>query len=92
MTMMRMLPIMVLAALLPAAGWSQPSANPNYNPPPPKEGYSYPDCYCTDSKGRRVNLGRTVCLSIGSKRVLARCEMSVNNPAWRYLSESCPGV
>ena len=89
---MRILPIMALVALLPAAGWGQPPANPNYNPPPPKKGYSYPDCYCTDSKGRRVNLGRTICLSIGSKRVLARCEMSVNNPTWRYLSGACPGV
>lgn len=69
-----------------------PGRNPNYNPPPPKQGYSYPDCYCTDSDGKRVELGETVCLRIGPREVLARCDMSVNSPTWRYESEGCPGV
>jgi len=74
------------------AGEIGPVANPNYTPMPPKEGYSYPDCYCTDSAGKRVELGETACLTIGSRRVLARCDMSVNNPTWRTETEGCPGV
>lgn len=89
---------MILAGVLGlglAAGtaWGgQPVETPNYNPAPPKQGYSYPECYCTDSEGRRVELGQRACLAIGSRRVLARCDMSANNPAWRYESEGCPGV
>ena len=63
-----------------------------FTPPPAKEGYSYPDCFCTDSAGKRVELGERACLIIGSRRVLARCDMSVNNPTWRHESEGCPGV
>ncbi len=74
----------------PAA--AQSISNPNYSPLPPKEGFSYPDCYCTDSLGQRVELGQMACLIIGTRRVLARCGMSVNNPTWREQSEGCPGV
>jgi len=84
-----------LAAAMPAlAGGigSMPAGNPNYTPAPPKEGYSYPDCYCTDSDGKRVEMGETACLTIGSRQVLARCDMSVNNPTWRHEAEGCPGV
>ena len=61
-----------------------------YVPPPAKEGYSYPDCYCTDSDGQRVDVGERACLRIGSRRVLATCGMSQNNPAWRPSAEGCP--
>jgi hypothetical protein len=71
---------------------SVPGGNPNYTPAPPKEGYNYPDCYCTDSAGRRVELGEMACLTIGTRQVLARCDMSVNNPTWRHQTEGCPGV
>jgi hypothetical protein len=81
-----------LAAGSAAAGERAPSGNPNYHPPPAKEGFTYPDCYCTDSNGKRVELGQTACLTIGSRRVLARCGMSVNNPIWRDEAEGCPGV
>ena len=74
----------------PAA--AQTTSNPNYSPLPPKEGHTYPDCYCTDSQGQRVDLGQTACLIIGSRQVLALCGMSVNSPAWREQSEGCPGV
>lgn len=69
-----------------------PYIDPNYVPKPPKEGFSYPDCYCTDSDGQRVELGQTTCLSIGSRQVTARCETSLNNPTWRTMQEGCPGV
>ena len=79
--------------LAASAAWAEsPRPNPNYTPPPPKQGYSYPDCYCTDSEGRRVEMGETACLTIGSKQMLARCDMSVNSPTWRYETEGCPGV
>ncbi|GIX14828.1 MAG: hypothetical protein KatS3mg118_2787 [Paracoccaceae bacterium] len=87
-----LLPLLAVGAMLAGAALAEPPANPNYNPPPPKKGYSYPECYCTGSQGERVELGQTACLSIGEKRVLARCDMSVNNPTWRYLAEGCPGV
>ncbi len=64
-------------------------SNPNFTQPPAKAGYSYPDYYCTDSKGKRVEMGETACLITGSRRVLARCDISVNSPAWREESEGC---
>ena len=82
----------VLALAAGPAAAAGPMPNPNYTPHPPKPGYSYPPCYCTDSNGKRVEMGQTACLKIGSRRVFARCEMSVNNPTWRYRSEGCPGV
>lgn len=74
------------------AAAEEAGGNPDYIPPPPKQGYSYPDCYCTDSAGNRVELGETACLTIGPRQVLARCDMSANNPTWRYETEGCPGV
>ncbi|MEM7190259.1 MAG: hypothetical protein AAF439_11665 [Pseudomonadota bacterium] len=59
-------------------------------PPKPKKGFRYPDCFCTDSEGKRIELGQTTCLKIGSQLVLARCGMSVNNPTWRHISKGCP--
>jgi hypothetical protein len=84
--------LMLGIATWPGPAGAGPSANPNYSPPPAKEGFSYPDCYCTDSNGQRVDMGKTACLVIGSRRILARCDMSVNNPTWRQESEGCPGV
>jgi len=79
-------------AIGPGYANAQSSQSPYYSVPPAKEGYHYPDCYCTDSNGQRVDMGKTACLVIGSRRVLARCDMSLNNPAWREESEGCPGV
>ena len=85
--------LLVLSTLSPAAGQAHmPPGNPNYAPPPPAEGFSYPECYCTDSDGHRVGIGESACLRIGSRRVLARCDFSVNNPIWRPEAEGCPGV
>lgn len=93
--MPRLPSLLVFAALAllaqgPAA--AQDTAPSPDHRPPAAEGYSYPDCYCTDSTGERVELGETSCLSIGSRRVLARCEMAANNPTWRHEAEGCPGV
>ena len=49
----------------------------------------YPDCYCTDRTGQRVELGDSICLVVDGRVFLARCEMSLNNPIWRELSDGC---
>ncbi|MEL6267323.1 MAG: hypothetical protein AAFR52_17045 [Pseudomonadota bacterium] len=57
--------------------------------PPAKQGYSYPDCFCTDSVGRRVEVGQTACLTINSREVMARCEQASNLVIWRQQGEGC---
>lgn len=83
--------LVLLGALGSGDAAAQLISNPNFTQPPAKEGYSYADYYCTDSKGQRVELDETACLSIGSRRVPARCDISVNSPAWREQSGDCPG-
>jgi hypothetical protein len=34
--------------------------------------------------------GAVVCLEVDGKRSLARCEMVLNNPSWRFLDQPCP--
>lgn len=48
-----------------------------------------PDCYCTDKIGARVEMGTMVCMSVGGRDFIARCEMSLNNPMWREISQGC---
>ena len=83
-------PLTAQAADRPAAAPARPDNL--YRPPKPKDGYSYPDCFCTDSTGQRVEMGQTACLSIGAQSFTARCAMSVNNPIWRRVGDGCPGV
>ncbi len=47
------------------------------------------DCYCTDQKGERVELGQSICLDVGGRRFTARCEMSLNSPMWREQQGGC---
>lgn len=101
---MKHVPLMLAAAALSASFSALAAADPlpqytpaipaqgGYNPPKPKEGFRYPDCFCTDSAGQRIEIGKTTCLQIGSQQVLARCAMSLNNPTWRRLQEGCPSV
>lgn len=49
----------------------------------------YPDCYCTDRTGQRVELGVSICMVVDGRDFLARCEMSLNNPTWREISSGC---
>lgn len=84
-------------ATVPSAHADQPKFTPasklsQYVPPKPKDGFRYPDCFCTDSTGKRIELGQTTCLQIGSQTFTARCAMSLNNPTWRRVSEGCPSV
>ncbi len=48
--------------------------------------------YCTDSQGARRELGELLCIRTGCRSILARCEMSLNNPIWRELQEGCPAA
>ncbi|MEX2520515.1 MAG: hypothetical protein WD969_14430 [Paracoccaceae bacterium] len=64
-------------------------ADPVFQRPKAKEGYPYPECYCTN-RGVRVELGQKSCLRIGAREFTARCGMSLNNPAWRDKTEGCP--
>lgn len=57
--------------------------------PAPREGFSYPECYCTN-RGERVELGETACLRVGGRSFTARCDMSLNNPTWRRVEDGCP--
>lgn len=47
------------------------------------------DCYCTDSKGARVELGETICLQVDGRMFMAQCQMSLNVPMWREVSQGC---
>lgn len=47
------------------------------------------DCYCTDKQGERVELGDMVCLHVDGKSFMAQCQMSLNNPMWRKISDGC---
>lgn len=85
-----------LAALATGDATADPKITPaqagGYKPPKAKKGFKYPDCFCTNSTGKRIELGQTSCLTIGSLKVLARCSMSLNNPTWRRISNGCPNV
>jgi hypothetical protein len=93
---MRCCTLVLLAAVVagmtagPGVAAADEGPRGGYAPAPPKDGFSYPDCYCTDSEGRRVELGERACLVVGGREVTAECAMSLNNPAWRTLAEGCP--
>lgn len=47
------------------------------------------DCYCTDRSGSRVELGETICLQVDGRMFMAQCQMSLNVPMWREISQGC---
>ncbi len=47
------------------------------------------DCYCTDRSGSRVELGESICLQVDGRMFMAQCQMSLNVPMWREISEGC---
>jgi hypothetical protein len=49
----------------------------------------WPECYCTDSQGKRVDLEEEICLTVDGRTFLARCGMSLNNPIWRKVKDGC---
>ncbi|MEQ8899342.1 MAG: hypothetical protein RID23_19875 [Roseovarius sp.] len=47
------------------------------------------DCYCTDKTGGRIEIGEMTCLHVDGRSFMAQCQMSLNNPMWREVSEGC---
>ncbi|MFD0858313.1 hypothetical protein [Roseovarius aquimarinus] len=47
------------------------------------------ECYCTDKSGSRVELGEMTCLQVDGKMFMAQCQMSLNVPMWRKISDGC---
>ncbi len=94
---MKILEISMIALAFAAAPAQAQETTPLYGhvqwvPPPAGPGHKYPDCFCTDTDGRRVDKGQTACLRVGGKEFLARCGMSLNNPAWRKVQDDCAPV
>lgn len=54
-----------------------------------KNGAKTIECYCTDRQGDRVELGQMICLQVDGRMFTARCEMSLNNPMWREVTDGC---
>lgn len=55
----------------------------------PAPGVEWPDCYCTDSRGERVELGERACLVVNGRAFLATCEKALNVTTWRETGEGC---
>jgi len=70
--------------MLPAVAAAEP-----FRPPTAKEGFSYPECYCTN-RDQRVEIGGFSCLTVDGERFLAQCDLSLNSPIWRKVEDSCP--
>ncbi len=89
----RFVQCVILAAIVVVAGLvmdgTTPATASEFKQPPPAQGFSYPDCFCTN-RGERVELGGIACLKVDGEEFLARCEMSLNNPSWRRQSDGCP--
>ncbi len=47
------------------------------------------DCYCTDKTGSRVEIGEMTCLHVDGKTFMAQCQMALNVPIWRKISDGC---
>lgn len=47
------------------------------------------ECYCTDSSGSRIEMGETICMQVDGRMFMAQCQMSLNVPMWRKISEGC---
>ena len=48
----------------------------------------WPDCYCTDRGGQRIELGESICMYVDGRSFTAKCEMSQNNPMWREQDQN----
>ncbi len=47
------------------------------------------DCYCTDRDGSRVEMGEMACIRVDGRAYMAQCQMSLNVPMWREVSDGC---
>jgi hypothetical protein len=47
------------------------------------------ECYCTDTSGARIEMGETICMQVDGRSFMAQCQMSLNVPMWRKVSDGC---
>lgn len=47
------------------------------------------ECYCTDTGGAHIDVGETICLQVDGRMFMAQCQMSLNVPMWREMSQGC---
>ncbi len=47
------------------------------------------DCYCTNKSGARLELGEMTCIAVDGRMFMAQCQMSLNVPMWREISDGC---
>lgn len=47
------------------------------------------ECYCTDRNGARIEMGEMICLQVDGRMFMAQCQMSLNVPMWRKISDGC---
>lgn len=74
--------MMRLLAICLAGSLTAPALAQNSN-------VQWPDCYCTDREGQRVELGELRCMRVDGRNFTAQCQMSLNNPMWREVDEGC---
>jgi hypothetical protein len=48
-------------------------------------------CRCL-YQGRYFEQGETVCIHVGGRSRLARCDMELNNSSWKFIQDSCPAA
>jgi hypothetical protein len=82
-------PITFASLLFVAAVVTTPANSQTFEPPTATEGYSSSESYCSN-QGHRVEVGDLSCLRVNGRVFLARCGMSLNNPVWRMVQDSCP--
>ena len=44
---------------------------------------------CLIEAERRIELGETICLHVDGRMFMAQCQMSLNVPMWREITEGC---
>lgn len=48
-------------------------------------------CHCV-ANGTTYGLGQVICLKLGTKPFMARCEQVLNNTSWKKLQDGCPSA
>ena len=81
--MKRTCTILLVAAMLAPAAQAEPRFKGWTGPKPPK-----PPCECRHSGGKAV-LGETICRRRGDRLVKLRCELVLNNTAWKETGDGC---
>lgn len=78
----------LLAVLLTAPAMAEEKPARKFPERPPLERKPI-ECYCTNTQGARVEMGEVICLHVGGRSFLAQCQMSINVPIWREVTEGC---